>query len=286
MSESAEGQKSQTQATFNQLASDYDLRGPGTFAYFGRRLVETVGVEPGHHVLDVATGRGAVLFPAAQRAGATGRVVGIDFAEAMVQATADQAKLDGVAVALLQMDAEHLDFPDTTFDRVLCGFGVMFFPQLGQALGEFRRVLKPGGRLGVSTWQVAQSEDVSDVLVELGLRPGRPPGWLTDPDRLEHLLRDASFRDSSVAVEAYDARYVDLDEYWHGERASGPRSTGWTPPNGSSFVRHWQTGFDRASGQMEFTSRRGRCSQPLRVERIAWSERIPGMASPPPHSIT
>jgi hypothetical protein len=85
VSESAETQKSRTQAVFNSLAPDYDVHGPGNFAHFGRRLVEVVGVEPGHQVLDVATGRGAVLFPAAQHAGSTGRVVGIDLADTMLQ---------------------------------------------------------------------------------------------------------------------------------------------------------------------------------------------------------
>jgi ubiquinone/menaquinone biosynthesis C-methylase UbiE len=225
VNESAEAQKSRTQATFNGLAPDYDAHGPGNFAHFGRRLVEAAGVESGHHVLDVATGRGAVLFPAAQRAGARGRVVGIDFAPAMVQATAAQAKQEGLQVELVHMDAEHLDFPDEAFDRVLCGFGVMFFPGLAQALQDFRRVLKPGGRLGVSTWQVSQTEDVTEALVELGLLPGHPPGWLTEPDRLEQLLREAGFREVRVAVESYDARYADLDQYWATARGTGQRAS-------------------------------------------------------------
>jgi SAM-dependent methyltransferase len=49
------------------------------------------------------------------------------------------------------MDAEKLDFPDTTFDAVLCGYAIFFFPNVLQALAEFRRVLKPGGLLAVST---------------------------------------------------------------------------------------------------------------------------------------
>ncbi|MGH3075842.1 MAG: methyltransferase type 11, partial [Gaiellales bacterium] len=48
---------------FNRLVSDYDA-GAGAFAHFGRRLVALASVEPGQRVLDVATGRGAVLFPA------------------------------------------------------------------------------------------------------------------------------------------------------------------------------------------------------------------------------
>jgi len=59
----------------------------GQFRYFGARLVEAAGVEPGDRVLDVATGRGAVLFPAAERVGPTGEVTGIDLSPEMVRLT-------------------------------------------------------------------------------------------------------------------------------------------------------------------------------------------------------
>ncbi len=50
------------------------------------------------------------------------------------------------------MDAEQLAFQDAFFDRVLCGFALFFFPDLDRALGEFYRVLKPGGYLAATTW--------------------------------------------------------------------------------------------------------------------------------------
>lgn len=85
------------------------------------------------------------------------------------------------------MDAEHLDFPDATFDRVLCGFGVMFFPNQNRALGEFRRVMKPGGRVAVSTWRVTQTSELDAVLSELGMTRPRQPGWTTEPADLARL---------------------------------------------------------------------------------------------------
>ena len=64
------------------------------------------------------------------------------------------------------MTAEHLDFPDATFDRVLCGFGMMFFPDQLRAFGEFRRVVKSGGRLAVSTWRVSQTSEIEAAWVK------------------------------------------------------------------------------------------------------------------------
>src|SRR6187431_1933792 len=152
MSDDAFARKTETADTFNSRAADFDPN--GLFAHFGQRLVEVVGIEPGQRVLDVATGRGAVLFPAIERVGTTGEAIGVDLAEGMVKAANEESERRGWGSRVRAMDAEQLDFPDAAFDRVLCGFGVMFFPHLDQALGEFRRVLQPGGRLGVSTWQV------------------------------------------------------------------------------------------------------------------------------------
>src|SRR5688572_1381792 len=118
MSDDAEARKAETMARFNSRAADFDPQ--GTFAHFGQRLVAELGVEPGQRVLDVATGRGAVFFPAAERVGAAGEVVGVDLAESMVRATNEEAERRGLGTPVRIMDAEQLDFPDAGFDRVLC----------------------------------------------------------------------------------------------------------------------------------------------------------------------
>ncbi|MBX9823458.1 MAG: class I SAM-dependent methyltransferase [Xanthobacteraceae bacterium] len=62
-------------------------------------------------------------FRPAERVGTAGEVVGIDLAEEMARATNEEAVRRGFAARVRVMDAEHLDFPDAAFDRVLCGFG-------------------------------------------------------------------------------------------------------------------------------------------------------------------
>lgn len=222
MSDDAAARKAQTKAQFNVLAPDYDS-GPGCFAYYGRRLVAAAAVAPGQHVLDVASGRGAVLFPSAERVGTTGDVVGIDLAEEMVRITNDEAVRRGLGARVRLMDADHLDFPDASFDRVLCGFGIMFFPDQVQALREFQRVLKPGGRIGVSTWHRTQNSELEAVLIEFGLRPTRQPGWITEADDLAGLLARAGFADVHVDTDEQSFCYADVDEYWHQARSTGMR---------------------------------------------------------------
>lgn len=221
MTDSPETRKAQVAAQFSQLAPVYDVA--GCFAHFGRRLVETVGVEPGQRVLDVASGRGAVLFPAAERVGSGGHVEGIDLAEGMVAAANAEAERRGVAARVRLMDAEHLDFPDASFDRVLCGFGIMFPPDQPQALRECRRVLKPGGRLGVTTWREAESHHLALVLSEVGRPQPRPPGWITDPDVLAALLTGAGFSDVRVVSDTHSFRHADLDAYWQSAMGTGAR---------------------------------------------------------------
>ena len=223
MTQDVAARKAQTRAQFNTLAPDYDMLGPRTFAHFGERLVEFAGVAAGQRVLDVAAGRGAVLFPAAERVGATGAAVGIDLSDGMVAALNGEAERRGLAARATVMDAETLDFPDASFDCVLCGFGVMFFPDLARGLAEFHRVLRPGGRLGVSTWRVAQAGELVQLLRELDMGNAVPPGWISDPEVLARAITAAGFRDVRVTEESQSFVYADLDEYWRASRTTGAR---------------------------------------------------------------
>jgi ubiquinone/menaquinone biosynthesis C-methylase UbiE len=218
------GPKSMIRGFFNTVAPDYDA-GPGVFAHFGQRLADAAGIESGQRVLDVASGRGAVLFPAAGRAGAAGEVIGIDLAEEMARVANAEAERRGVAARVKVMDAEALDFPDASFDCVLCGFGVMFFPDQARALAEMRRVLKPGGRLAVSTWRVSQAEEMSAVTAQLGFGSGSPPGWIDKADVLEHLLAQNGFAGVRVNTDSKEFRYADIGEYWELARGTGLRGT-------------------------------------------------------------
>jgi ubiquinone/menaquinone biosynthesis C-methylase UbiE len=143
---------------FGRAASSYGQGSAGYFGVFGKRLVEHVELAHGMKVLDVGTGRGAVLFPAAHAVGSAGFVTGIDISGPMVAATKAELQLRGVANAGVRvLDAEHLDYPDEAFDAVLCGFSLFFLPHTEAALSEFLRVLRPGRKLGVSTWGKEES---------------------------------------------------------------------------------------------------------------------------------
>jgi ubiquinone/menaquinone biosynthesis C-methylase UbiE len=210
---------------YSRIAPSY---GEPMFSHAGRRLVELAGVQPGQHVLDLAAGRGAVLFPAAERVGADGAVTGIDLAPGMVEQTSHEITAHGLANArMLHMDAEALDFDAEQFDHVLCSFGVFWFPDLDAALRNVRRVLVPGGRAGFAfargtdpRW--AWYEQLLGTYVKLEASSGlsrsiRAPGVLVET------LLGAGFSDATESVEPTELSFASPEAWWdslwtHGSR--------------------------------------------------------------------
>ncbi len=138
---------------FNKVSAVFDGSGPRYFTYFGERLVEFADVKEGERVLDVASGKGASLFSAAEKVGKSGVVTGIDIAEGMVNEIDLEMQRRGVKnVHAMVMDAEKLEFANETFQHILCGFGVFFLPNYKVAFHEFMRVLKSGGRFSLTTF--------------------------------------------------------------------------------------------------------------------------------------
>jgi len=219
--------KARLSGIFDRASATYGHVGPSYFAYFGGRLVERAELKPGMRVLDVACGRGAVLFPAADRVGETGSVTGIDLSEGMVQATSVEIAERGMSNATaLVMDAEHLTFPDATFDALTCGFAIFFMPA-SDALVEFRRVLRPSGRLAISTWEPASDspEEIArwswyDDLIKRYL-PAPPEtaashnsASMQTPDQLADQVMGAGFRDVEIQKDSATFTYASPEEWW------------------------------------------------------------------------
>ena len=112
-------------------------------------VLERLEPQDGDRWVDLACGTGAV----AERAAAAGAdVTGIDLAPALIDTARERAESLGLTIDYAVGDAENLDVPDASFDKVSSTCGVMFAPDHEAVAGELARVTKPGGRIGLANW--------------------------------------------------------------------------------------------------------------------------------------
>jgi demethylmenaquinone methyltransferase/2-methoxy-6-polyprenyl-1,4-benzoquinol methylase len=112
-----------------------------------RFLVSQIALRPGNLVLDVCTGTAGVALEIADHH--DGRIVGLDVSHSMLQAglsAIEKRSLDG-RIQLIQGRAEHLPFPDETFDTVVFTYLLRYVQDPDATIRELSRVLKPGGEL-------------------------------------------------------------------------------------------------------------------------------------------
>jgi len=131
---------------FDQIARFYDLLNTvlsgGRDAAWRRRAAQETMLQPGGAALDVCTGTGKLARLLRRRAGAGGRVVGVDFSSAMLEV----ARRNVAGVEFRQGDATELDMPDASVDAVTVAFGLRNVVDRQRAVAEAFRVLRPGGR--------------------------------------------------------------------------------------------------------------------------------------------
>ena len=121
-----------------------DIVGP-----LGGILVETVDVQPGQRVLDVAAGTGSSALPATRRGA---EVIATDLTPELLDVGRAAAAAEGLELTWQTADAEALPYDDGDFDVVISAIGVMFAPHHQQAADELVRVCRPGGTVGVLSW--------------------------------------------------------------------------------------------------------------------------------------
>ncbi len=137
---------------FDRIAGLYDrmnsVMTAGLHHEWRRRAADLAELSPGESALDVATGTGDLAFELADRVGPGGEVVGVDFAEKMLElARAKAGEHPGIRVRFESGNALALPYPDGAFDAATVGFGARNFSDLQRGLSEMARVVRPGGRV-------------------------------------------------------------------------------------------------------------------------------------------
>ena len=182
------------------------------------RLVELTGVRPGDRVLDAGTGTGFAAFAAARIVGADGRVVGVDLSPGMLAVARESADRSGLTnFDTVEGDATALpQFNDASFDVVLSATSLLYMP-VSAALREWRRLLRPGGLLALSTMRAGfplGGRLFRESAADAGITLADPCEPLGSVDTCRHLLTSAGFEVLGIVSEPVIFTARDLGRAW------------------------------------------------------------------------
>lgn len=142
-----------TKSFYDRISHSYDLIADSNEHVAREKGLAALGIAEGENVLEIGYGTGHSLVSLAEAVGNTGTVFGVDISDGMLKVSEKRVTEAGVAdrVNLSVANTPPLPFKDQTFDAVSMSFTLELFPleTIPTVLEEIKRVLKPGGRLGV-----------------------------------------------------------------------------------------------------------------------------------------
>ena len=200
-------------------------------------MVQAANPQPGEQVLELAGGVGETGLLAAELVAPMGKAIISDQAEAMLDGARERAAELGIAnVEFKTLNAEWIDLPLASVDIVLCRWGYMLMADPLSALGESRRVLRPGGRLALAIWDTIQVNPwallPATELEQRGLGAGPPqpsappepgakgqpgPFALGDRELVRGLLEQAGFTEITVAAVDIVQRTPCFEALWESQ---------------------------------------------------------------------
>jgi ubiquinone/menaquinone biosynthesis C-methylase UbiE len=252
-----EAAKAKAAAAYNAAADYFDHPVSSFWHRFGRETVARLDLRPGACVLDVCSGSGGSALPAAERVGPKGRVIAVDLAERLIALAASKAQSKGLdTIEFRVADMLVLGYPDDAFDAVICVFGVFFVPDMTGAVRELWRMVRPGGRLAITTWGPDLFEPANSAFWN-AIRQERPDlfrgfnPWdrISQPAGLHEMLAAAGVSDVDIAAEAGRHPLQSPDDWWAIAMGSGYRGTlAQLDPETFSRVRETNLSLLRASG--------------------------------------
>lgn len=201
-------------AGYDRLGERY-LAAATTRHEIATALLDAAALAPGQRVLDLASGPGLLARAAAVRVGDAGLVLASDISQGQLRCCPD---LPRVAA-----DGEALPLADGEFDRVLCGLGLMFFPDEAAALREMRRMLRPGGRVAFSVWGRAAEVPLIECALSCMRRLLPPPKVARpsifrcgEPGWLQRRVASTDFHDIEIRPLDFSVTFADAASYWQG----------------------------------------------------------------------
>jgi len=210
MSDSERGQISENAA---EIYDEFFL--PSLFAEWPPRVIEAARIKSGQRVVDVACGTGVLALAVADRVGPQGSTIGFDINQGML----DVARKKAPKIEWRQAPAEALPLDDSSVDRVVSQFGLMYFDDRQRALCEMMRVLRPGGTMAVAVWDKLENSPgyaAEDRLFQRLLgdeAADEVPYSLGDQNILRQLFADAGISDVNIETHEGTARFPSIESW-------------------------------------------------------------------------
>jgi ubiquinone/menaquinone biosynthesis C-methylase UbiE len=214
---------------FDLVAADYDNVGVPFFQPIAAGLVEAVGAAHGDRALDLGCGNGVSSRALAAAVAPDGSLVGIDLSAAMV----DRARLslDGALsdVTFLVGDASDPKVPAASFDVVIASLVVFFLPDPAAAVSRWVRLLRPGGRIGLSTfgpsspvWQALEGH-LREFMPPMDPRMLGPQSPFATDAGMAELLRNAGAVRVQTSSRRVEFAFAGFDQWVRFSRSVGQR---------------------------------------------------------------
>jgi ubiquinone/menaquinone biosynthesis C-methylase UbiE len=216
--------------TYNAAADTFDAAPLSFWSRYGQRTIDHLNLQPGDDVLDVCCGTGASAIPAAIAVGPTGSVLGVDVSDGLLGLARSKAQhLDNITFR--NHDCMALDLPDGSFDAIVCVFGIFFLPDMTAALRELWRMVKPGGKLAITSWGKTVFAPMDQVFWD-AIQAERPDlykqytpwGRISEPTSLQALLVSAGAT-AAVLAESDTQTLQTPEDWWTIVMGGGWRGT-------------------------------------------------------------
>lgn len=223
--------KAKAAATYDAAADHFDDEPLGFWDRIGRRTVERLALSAGANILDVGCGTGASVLPAAVAVGPNGFVTGVDLSARLLDRARAKAAARNLAnIEFRLADMTSLGYPDGRFDAVVSVFSIFFVPDMEGLVRELWRMVRPGGKLAVTTWgprifepaysrwQVATKQERADLYSAFN-----PWDRITDVESVQRLLRDGGAANIEVVPEDGFQALRSGEDWWTIALGSGLR---------------------------------------------------------------
>jgi ubiquinone/menaquinone biosynthesis C-methylase UbiE len=219
--------------TFNTASDYFDAPALSFWNQFGQQTIDRLSLQPGNRILDVCCGSGASAINSALRVGSSGYVLGVDIAESLLELGRKKSQQQGLTnIEFRCGDFENLGLVDESFDAVVCVFGIFFVPDMVQAVRELWRMVRPGGKLAITSWGEKVFEPANRVFWE-AIATERPDlykkftPWerIRNPSSLKALLVEAGVTSVDVFSEETFHQLASPEDWWTMVMGGGTRGT-------------------------------------------------------------